>query len=80
MKVYVTRDKYDDDDNMVDIWLSKPKKYEDKTERKIYIEYESNDGFSFLEQDYRTFKKRFGFIPEKGSCELVDLNIRRSKK
>ena len=88
MKVWISRNKKVHAKDIF-FWESKPKKIE--TENKSQIEYHIRDGslLGHFEQPYLfqrsisflgDFEKEFGFIPEPGSCEEIELKIERTKK
>ena len=86
MKVYITRNKNSDDnlDNLIFIWLKKPEKREGEgcfvDGDKNFIEYGSirpNSYGSFLfKRNISSFKRMFGYVPKKGSCEVKELVLK----
>ncbi len=84
MKVWITRGKGRGYEYYIHIWNWEPK----RVEKKYWIEYREKDGSlsSLHDQEYLfvkdlpSFEKEFGYIPEPGTCEKMELKIERLKK
>lgn len=78
-EVWVTRDKYGDneylyaDDKFINVWKIKPLMVEEEDEIAYDSESETEPIIWYMRTD--EFEEAFGFVPEKGSCKLYDLNL-----
>ncbi len=88
MRVWLTRGKIDEPDESdlreeIDIWLRKPKEpkkwrmWKDSEEENFF--YLDDDAGHLVEMSAIAFEKIFGYVPEKGFCGLVDLNMEMVK-
>ena len=82
MKLWVTREEDDNSFENITIWETKPLV---KTSKKIkhYLpdckSYHTScelDAMYILQANRISFKKIFGFTPEKGSCTVVEIETR----
>ena len=73
MKVWVVRDK-DLGNSKISIWIKKPNKHGDN-EGCFYFS-SGKDAVHYIEILPEIFKKFFGYIPRKGSCEEKELILK----
>ncbi len=77
MKVWVARDRKTLDDGIVRVFEKKPdKEVFPDSEGKDIIEFDIHQ-IDMFSTDYRSFKKYFGYIPKKGSCEKINLRLEK---
>ena len=79
MKVWISRNSgpYQ---NYIYFWSKKPRKYKDKGLNRIeygFIKDEEREKVDILEINIVDFNKFFGYFPEEGSCEKVDIRYKK---
>ncbi len=79
LKYWVTRNEgfTVNGDKHIIVWTEKPFRDEHTYKPVKGIEYFSHDNktSSFLIQSISDFKKNFGFVPEKGTCQEVTMDF-----
>jgi len=83
MKIWITRSKnaQDNIDSSIYLWANKPEKREDNDviEYGSLIPGISLREYCFFRKSVSSFKKDFGYIPKKGSCEAKNFTLTKEK-